>query len=905
MLWISVAGSSALITFPFSAAAQVPPKEQAEAQLEQMTPAQIDARIKEMGMTREQAEARAKEMGVDLGKFLRTGGLTPQAVPGQVTPSPAPATSEGGKPAVEGEAAATDGAGPKQTDVALGEAEEPRGPAGLPYFGYSLFRRVPAAFEPTAAGPVDPEYLIGAGDFLLVSVWGQVEQRNELEVDKEGRIFIPTVGPVLISGQTLEQARKTIIRQMSQSFKGLVESPPTIFLDLTISRLRPKRVYIMGEVRSPGGYTVSSYANVFSSLFAIGGPTVNGSLREVRVTRNNRVVAKVDLYDYLTGADKTDDIRIQTNDIIYVPVRGKTVAIRGAVGRPAVYELKGDEQLRTLLDFAGGASSSAYLERVQIERIVPFKDRTRGALERQVVDVDFRSILNDKKDVPLVDGDVVSLYSILDQSANQVTISGAVMRPGTFQWEKVRTLRDLVTAADSLAPDAYLDRAEVLRTRPDQTLEALNVNLRNAMSGAPADNVVLRPLDQVRVYSKYDLFDRRFVTISGHVKNPGRVPYADSLSLFDLVFMAGGLQDSLFRARTYLQRADLLRLDPDGLSKRTIPFDLGALLDGKPGVDRLLMPDDEVIVYELDVAMVRDRYVTVMGSVRRPGRFPLTSNMTLADAILRAGGYEEEAWTLQAEVARVERTGMGEDSLAYIRFSRLPDLLDEGFVRGTMTDEGRRAHFPLQHRDMVFVRPNPEYKEQVLVRISGEVNFPGAYALKVRDERLSSLVKRAGSVTREGFLGGGSIHRGPARVNVDFLEALSNPGGKYDVILQPGDSVYIPRKPNAVVVRGEVNNPGILGFIRGDDMRDYIDRAGGLTDSASYALLAYPNGNVQKHGLGWFAGNPTVEDGSVITVTKVAPPKEGDEFDLSGTIKDVFAVLASAVTIMVLASRLN
>ncbi len=486
-----------------------------------------------------------------------------------------------------------------------------------------------------------------------------------------------------------------------------------------------------------------------------------------------------------------------------------------------------------------------------------------------------------------------------------MTISGAVLRPGTFQWEKVRTIRDLVVAADSLAPDAYLDRAEVLRTRPDQTLEALNIDLKSAMSGAAKDNLILRPLDQVRVYSKYDLFDRRFVTISGHVKNPGRVPYADSLSLYDMVFMAGGLQDSMFRARTYLQRADLLRLDPDGLIKRTIPFDLGALLDRKPGADRLLMPDDEVIVYELDVATVRERYVTVLGSVRRPGRFALSSNMTLPDAILRAGGYQEEAWTMEAEIARVERTGMGEDSLAYIRFKELPDLLDEGFVRETMSDDGRRNQFPLQHRDVVFVRPNPEFKEQALVAVRGEVRFPGQYAIKVREERLSSIIKRSGGLTKDAYLGGGRITRGESRVNLDFLQALNDPGGKYDLILRAGDEIVIPMKPNAVTVRGEVNNPGLLGFIRGDDMRDYIDRAGGLTDSASYVLVAYPSGNVQRHGFGWFAGNPTIDDGSVITVTKVAPPKEGEEFDLSGTIKDVFAVLASAVTIMVLASRIN
>ncbi|MEK9139321.1 MAG: polysaccharide biosynthesis/export family protein, partial [Bacteroidota bacterium] len=377
-------------------------------------------------MTREQAEAKAKELGIDLNSYLQQQGADVPAL--QPTPTPEETTQP---------------EQPKEKHDVISKVP-PTGRAGLPYFGYDIFATTPSAFEPTAVGPVDPEYIIGPGDVLRVAVWGQVELQNELTVDKEGRIFIPTVGQIMVTGQTLDATYNKLKAQMAKSYSGLVSRPPTVWMDITIAKLRPKRVFIMGEVSKPGGYTVSSYGSVFSTLYSVGGPTVRGSLRDVRVIRGNKTIARVDLYDYLLGADSTNDIRVQNNDIVFVPPRGKTVAITREVLRPAIYELLQGEHLTKLIKYAGGARSTAYLERVQVDRIIPFRERKQGGPERRVIDVDFREIINAKKDYDLVDGDVVSVYSIFDERMNIVTLSGAVLRPGQYQLEKVPSLRALL-----------------------------------------------------------------------------------------------------------------------------------------------------------------------------------------------------------------------------------------------------------------------------------------------------------------------------------------------------------------------------------------------------------------------------------------------------------------------------
>ncbi|MBI4417864.1 MAG: SLBB domain-containing protein [Ignavibacteriales bacterium] len=768
-------------------------KQQAESRLEEMTPEEIDARIRELGISREQAEARASELDINLSTYLRR-------VPPAQTIAPAVTVTVPTQPERDGDTV------PSGLPRPVRHKESLKGQAGLPYFGYDIFLSIPPAFEPTAVGPVDLDYVIGPEDVLRVTIWGQVEFQNEMVVDRSGLIFIPTVGQVLVSGLSLEQLYQKLKKQMSRSYSGLLSQPPTVWLDVTLAKLRPKRVFIMGEVESPGGYTVSSYATVFSSLYSVGGPSLRGSLRVIRVIRSNKIIAQIDLYDYLTGAQNTNDLRVQSNDIIFVPVRGKTVTITGAIRRPAIYELKPEEHLISLLKYCGGLLPTAYVEKVQIERIRPFNERTGNVLEdRIVIDFSLGPLLKSTEDIALFDADEVQVPSVLDEMENYVLIRGPVWRPGRYDLNAVRTIRDLLAAAEGIQPKAYLP-------------EAL-----------------------------------------------------------------------------------LSRLNDDRMTRRIIRFDLGKLLDQK-NPDHQLEALDEVTVFSMEAVEVKERFITIRGEVKNPGRYSYRDGLTLRDLILEAGGFTEKTELKHAEVSRLQPSGLYGDSLAIILKPGLPSTLVEGALGATPSVHvirEKEEQFLLQHRDEVFIKPNPYFEPQQNVSVEGEVMHPGVYTIQHRVERLSDLIMRAGGLTKNAYLDGAEYYRGGKRLLLDFNKAYYRKEYVHNVILDGGDRIMIPRKPHTVLVTGEVNKSGLLSFIEGDAVSDYIQRAGELTDSASYALLTYPTGETRKVNFGLFRANPEVLDGSIIHVLKVPPePAPETGVDLSTTIRDVFAVLTSAATLV-------
>lgn len=671
----------------------------------------------------------------------------------------------------------------------------------LPYFGYDVFHNVPDAFKPSAVGPVDPGYTVGPGDVLRLTVWGQVEFQYELTVNNEGKILVPVIGQVHVAGIPFLELQEKLKKLLSKSYSGLMKTPPRTFMDLTVAKLRPVRIFVMGEVRRPGGYTVSSFANVFNALYSIGGPLTRGSLRNVKVIRDGKESARVDLYDYLLGGTSTSDIRLQNNDIIHVPPRGKTVAVTGPVLRPAYYELKENDHLLALIEYAGRIQPHTNIDRAQVYRVLPFEQRKPGMPVIKVIDIDLKKHLEGETEFELFDRDSVAIIRLRSDLGNVVTLNGEVMYPGVYQCE--------------------------------------------------------------------------------------------GLSLSKLVFEHG----KPIEGAAYLQRADLIRLNADRVTTTTIPVDLQKIHSGT-GEDIILLPGDKVIVYNVNVVKPTELRIRVDGEVREPGEYMMSTNMNVSDVLIRAGGLTRKAYRGWVDIFRAD--SLSEDGFVSEHRIHLPDSLDYTTKVGSGT--------PLKDRDRLVVRPNPSYTNGEFISIRGQVQFPGIYPIKKRNQRLSESIDLAGGLLPDAFLRGAKLYRDDEEMIVDFSKAYKQRRLNEDVLVADGDEIVVPQRPNMVTVKGEVNNPAAYGYVRGSRVRDYIQRAGGYKDSAQYVLLTHPNGETQKLRKWGLANNVRVEDGSKVLVTKIPSrdaKTENDGPSIGEVIRDTLAIITSAVTILVLASQLK
>lgn len=784
----------------------------------------------------------------------------------------------------------------------------------LPYFGYDIFEGAADAFQPGEVASVDDAYIVGPEDELRLAVWGAAEFQETLPVDREGRIYVPNVGQFTVAGRRLSDLREDLRIWLAQSYSGLVGEPPSVYMDVTLARLRPIQVFILGEVARPGGYVLPSNATVFNALYAVGGPMLRGSLRAVDIIRGGRPVATVDLYDYILKGYTEVEVRLQTNDRILVRPRLNTIAIRGQVRREAIYELQPGETFEDLLAYAGGLEADAYTRQFQVERIIPFAQRTDPSVARTVLDLSLRNVLAGEERVELVDGDEVTIYSIAtaDNLAARaqipvVKVDGAVFKPGQYELTaQVRTVSDLIERADGLTGDAYRDKAELIRLRADLEPEVISLDIDRVLAGVPTQDLVLRPQDELVIYSELELKKNRTVAISGQVLNPGEYMWLDNMTVGDLLFKGGGLSDPEFRKDVFLMRADLYRRSADGATEEIIPFDLAAALDGEGMADEVLRPEDEIRVYPAAVKRITDREVHISGAVKAGGEFRYRDNMTLEDLILQANGFTEDAYLAEVEVTRMRLDGRtGEERAISIEVPLLPgvtatpDAAVSFAIADTALAEARE--FRLQHRDRVYVRQRPDFEELAVVSIMGEVQFPGEYTLLSDNETLSDVLERAGGVRPTGYLGGGRLLRDDEQVIIQMDKAVRG-SSKYDVILQPGDEVIIPATPNTVALRGNVANEGLIKFESGRRVSYYLDRAGGALDETEAIYLTQPSGATFKVKSGWFRTTPVVADGATINVTR-KPPEEKEPFDLGKTITDTMAIVSSAVTILVVAAR--
>lgn len=724
----------------------------------------------------------------------------------------------------------------------------------LRFFGYDIFQRDPEIFQTANVGAINPDYLIGPGDEIIAMLWGETEFRQVLKVDREGFIFIPEIGQVFVNGLSLTLLESKLFRVFSQAYESLRSQGrgATTFLDVSIGKLRPLRVQVLGEVSQPGAYTINPSATLFSSLYYFKGPTTQGSLRDIRLIRGEKVIGSIDFYDFLLTGKKPKDEKLQLDDVIFIPKRMKTVTINGEINRPGIYEIRQGETLADLLKISGGLKATAYLGRAQIDRIVPFEDRNDLGLDRMIIDINLEKLLNEKDKFELQDRDEIKIFEIMDSRQNIVFLNGAIARPGTYELTASMTIRDLIIKADSLSGDAYMDKVDIERIRGDNTKELIKLDLSKIMSSDPNDNIILKNLDRVSVYSTSRLIPEDFVSIIGHVKEPGIYPLREKMSLYDLVFQAGGFLDSDFKNLTYLDRAEIIRNNPSKNNKMIIPFNLGEVLSKTDGSSVVLMSGDEVKIYSKEEIKGPENYVSIQGHVKYPGDYELIKeNMTLFDILFQAGGFEDEqflakTFTERADLIRLDRE--------HINKSIIPFNL-----KNILSDPDHIENVKLEAGDQIVVYAHGVFNTVKYVNIKGVVRNPGQYDLRSK-MNVKDLILAAGGLSEDVYRYKIEIFRIDPKILSDdiYAETISiDMDNTYSIEkiyfnnksqevyhnypsfeLKPYDYVVVRSDPyfkmqRRVQILGAVYYPGdyvLLG--PSDDLFSIIKRAGGLRPEA-------------------------------------------------------------------------
>jgi polysaccharide export outer membrane protein len=559
------------------------------------------------------------------------------------------------------------------------------GPFGMPLrqYGYSMFAANVSTFAPVDDIPVGPDYVLGPGDDLAINVWGAVDSTLIRTVDRNGRIVLPKVGDLRIWGLTFSQADRLIRDELSRFFRGFQTS-------VTMGRLRTVSVHVVGEVCQPGAYTLSSLATVTNALYSAGGPTKLGSLREVRLLRSNVQVARIDLYDFLQRGDRTRDYRLESGDTIFVPTVGDVVAVSGEVKRPAIYEILVGTRLADVVAMSGGVTPTSYLKRVQIVRALP-------NAERVTLDVDLTSHYlkgDEPSNPPINAGDLVLIHRSDPRIYNVVKLEGAVRYPGTYELKPMMRIGQML-AADQLLPEAYVERVEVARRRPDLSMEVLSVDLKKAWSGDPGQDLLLKPLDEITV--RTELKAARTVQLSGQIARPGVYTISEGERLSSVLERAGGFSDRAFLKGAAFTRAALRKTEQEqvdaflkvqeqrmlasastvivGAEKEEVAAqqqqlqarrEMLKLLASKVAVGRMVVhldaPDklkgteNDVVMIDGDTLNVPEppQSVLVLGAVRNSTSVQYKEGAGIDYYINRVGGFSKEADKKEAHIVKAD-----------------------------------------------------------------------------------------------------------------------------------------------------------------------------------------------------------------------------------------------------------
>jgi len=634
--------------------------------------------------------------------------------------------------------------------------------------------------------PVGPDYVLGPGDGLAVNLWGGRSVSLNRIIDRQGQIALPEAGPVTIAGLTIEKAQLEIQKAMGRLYQDE-------HVEISPIRLRTVRVYVVGDVQRPGAYDISSLSTPLNALYAAGGPTSRGSMRIVKHLRGDHLVAEVDLYDLLLRGVRSDLDRLLSGDTILVPPVGSQVTVAGMVRRPAIYELKGDEGLNEALNLSGGVLVSASLRQIRVERVEAHQSRTMLSVN---LPDDQAGQAEKLASFHVQDGDSVFVFAIQPYSEKAVYLQGHVYRPGKYPYHDGMTVSDVLRSYQDVLPEPA-DRAEIIRLRPpDFRPQTIDFNLPDALAGN--DPIPLESFDVVRVFGRYDI-DPPKVSIQGEVVRPGLYPMSQGMTVAGLVTMAGG-----FRRSAYREEADLSSYKVENGEKVLLAHNVVAIskaLDGDKSADVPLKPGDVLGVRQLTGWQDIGASISIQGEVKFSGTYGIEGGERLSSVLKRAGGFRESAYPAGAELQRIAVRSMGERSRQeMIHRLETTNISVKPSVAGSQDQAGLQQSLLQQQQQILNALRSHPASGRLVIRISPEIS---------------------------------QWENTPA-----------------DIEVRAGDTLVIPKRPDFVMVMGQVYNSTAITYVPGKKAEWYLRQGGGVTQSGNKKaiFIVRADGSVVGHG---------------------------------------------------------
>ncbi len=651
--------------------------------------------------------------------------------------------------------------------------------SGKKVFGRDIFNNKNLTFEPAMNIATPQSYMLGPGDVVAVDVYGASQKTFNCTVSPDGQIVIEGFGPIQVGGLSIASAKARIRSTLGSRYRSSR-------INLSLGQTRTITVNVMGEVKVPGTYTLSAFATVFHALYMAGGTNDIGTLRNIKIYRNNHLISVCDIYDYILNGKMTGNVRLNDGDVISVGPYDCLVDITGKVKRPMYYEMKKNESVSTLLKYAGGFTGDAYTKAVRVNR--------KTGREYAVFNVDEF----DMNSFRIADGDSVTVDSVLPRYHNTVEIKGAVFRPGMYQLgDGINSVRTLIQHAEGLTEDAFTNRAVMHRMNEDRTLKVIPVDIKGIMSGKIAD-IPLKENDVLFIPSKQIAMTERTITIQGEVQYPGIYKYADNETLEDLVLQAGGLKDAASTVKVDIARRVVIphALTTDSIIAQNYTFALkdGFVIDGEPGF--VLQPFDEVYVRKNPSYSVQQN-VSIEGEAQFPGTYTLSKrNARLTDLLKAAGGITD---------------------IAYIKGARLE--------RQANADEKARM-------EAAYKMQQEQLQQQLLQLAASSQN--------------SNIMQAGTEATKKQLEKFQVPNSYPVGIELD--KAISNPQSDANIVLRAGDRLILPRYTATVKINGAVMYPNVVSFQKGKSAHYYINAAGGYAQNARKggAYIIYMNGMVAK-----------------------------------------------------------